>query len=190
MIAEGTGDDTLWLMQTLVSDPPPAGFEELMERRRLAGADKLDEVWDGVVHMSPDASIPHGRVANQLAELLSPLARAVGLVPVVQPFNLGEPGPNFRIPDGGLLREGTASAWVQTAALVIEVVSPGDDSWNKFDYFADHDVSEVLIVDPHKQSVHWFALADGEYKPIEHSSLIDLGAAELQQAIDWPPVDS
>ncbi len=176
-------------MRILTSDPPPPELEEFLEHRRRAGADKLDEVWDGVLHMSPDPSIPHGDVAQQLSELLGPLARKAGFVPHVSTFNLGRPSDNFRIPDGGLFRERTAGAWVDTAALVIEIVSPGDDSWNKFDYFADHDVDEVLIVDPYARAVHWFALTEaGDYRSVERSALIDLGAAELAERIDWPTI--
>jgi len=34
--------------------------------------------------------------------------------------------------------------------------------------------------------VHWLGLKDDRYEPIEHSSLIELGPAELTQRIDWP----
>jgi hypothetical protein len=34
-------------MPALVEDPPPAGFEELLERRRELGQDLLDEMWEG-----------------------------------------------------------------------------------------------------------------------------------------------
>ncbi len=175
-------------MRILTTDPPPPELEELLERRRRTGIDKLDEAWDGVLHMSPDPSFSHAAVAQQLAELLGPLARAAGLVPLVSTFNLGEPGRNYRIPDGGVLRETPTGAWVDTAALVLEIVSPGDDSWNKFDYFAEHDVDEVLIVDPQTRAVQWFALTAGEYRPVERSTLIELGAAELTERIDWPPL--
>jgi hypothetical protein len=47
-------------------------------------------------------------------------------------------------------------------------------------------LDEVLIVDPQKRSVDWLALAGGEFRPIERSKLIDLGAADLQARIDWP----
>ncbi len=63
----------------------------------------------------------------------------------------------------------------------VEIVSPGD----KFDFYAAHDVDEVLVVDPDKRTVDWFALKDGEYKPIEPSGVIELGATELAQQIDW-----
>jgi hypothetical protein len=68
-----------------------------------------------------------------------------------------------------------------------EVVSPGDYSWEKFDFSAAHLVDEVLIVDSRTRSVDWLGLVDGEYIEIERSGLITLGAAELAQQLEWPP---
>src|ERR1700724_2537274 len=79
---------TLGTMRTLVLDPSTAGFGELLERRRRSGLDRLDEVWAGVLHMIPAPSLAHARVAQQLAELLGPLARAAGLDSVMHEFNL------------------------------------------------------------------------------------------------------
>jgi Uma2 family endonuclease len=76
--------------------------------------------------------------------------------------------------------------WHPTAALVVEIISPGDESWEKLLFYAAHHVDEVLIVDPDTRQVHWLGLAGDEYQPIERSALIDLGPAELAQRIDWP----
>ena len=73
-----------------------------------------------------------------------------------------------------------------TAALVMEIVSPGDETWEKLPFYAAHDVDEALIVDPQEHSVSWLGLRAGEYHPTEHSSLIDLGQSELTEQIDWP----
>jgi Uma2 family endonuclease len=37
---------------------------------------------------------------------------------------------------------------VPTAALVVEIVSPGDESYKKLDFYAAQAVDEVVIVDP------------------------------------------
>ncbi len=113
-------------------------------------------------------------------------ARAAGLTPVMGAFNLGDSEHDFRVPDGGLHRPGAHGTWLPTAALVVEIVSPGDESWEKLPFYADHKVDEVLIVDPDKRSVDWLGLTGDEYKPIERSALIDLGPSELHERIDWP----
>jgi len=136
--------------------------------------------------MNPLPSLEHQLILQQLAELLGPLARGAGLVPLVQEFGLGEP-PDYRVPDGGLHRPGGTGVWHPTAALVIEIVSPGDESWEKLPFYAAHKVDEVLIVDPQVHSVSWLGLEDdGEYRPIEHSGLVALGAQGLAEQIDWP----
>jgi Uma2 family endonuclease len=170
---------------TLVLDPPPIEIRALRERRELLGLDHRDEVWEGTYRMVPPPSFTHQRIAEQLAELLGPLARANGLEPLIREFGLGEPD-DYRVPDGGLHRSGAGGLWHPTAALVLEIVSPGDETWQKLPFYAAHGVDELLIVDPHKRAVHWLGLHGDGYGPIARSSLIDLGAEELAERIDWP----
>jgi Uma2 family endonuclease len=173
-------------VRTLVLDPSPVEIDELIERRRRLGLDHRDEIWEGVYRMVPPPSFEHQLILQQLAELLGPLARDAGLVPLVNEFGLGEGRDNYRVPDGGLHRPGAGGVLHPTAALVIEIISPGDESWDKLPFYAAHDVDEALIIDPTTHKVDWLALAKGEYGPIERSGLIDLGATELATRIDWP----
>lgn len=172
-------------MPTLVKDPPPAEFEALLERRRRLGQDLFDEVWEGVYHVNPAPHSRHGRTARQVAVIVEPLAQAAGLVGT-DPFNLGE-ADDYRVPDGGWLRPGPDQVYLPTAALVLEVVSPNDDTWEKLGFYARHHVDELLIVDPQERRVHWLALdAVGEYRPVERSGLVALGPTELADLIIWP----
>ncbi len=171
---------------TLVLEPHMPEIEALKERRRLSGIDRLDEVWEGVLHMVPAPSGGHAAITTQLTEQLAPLARAAGLKPTMGEFNLGESEGDFRVPDAGLHRGFSDQVWYPTAAMVIEIVSPNDETWQKLPFYAAHDVDEVLIVDPAERSVHWLTLAGGEYREVERSSLIDLGSADLAAEIDWP----
>ena len=173
-------------MPTLVLGTPPPELEALRERRRRAGVDRLDEVWQGVHHMVPGPSFEHARVTQQLAMLLDGPARAAGLLAAMGEFNLGASEHDFRVPDGGLHRPGAAGVWLSTAAVVVEVLSPGDESWQKLPFYAEHHVDEVLLVDPAERTVNWLALGEGGYAPVQHSGLIELGAAELAQHLDWP----
>jgi len=180
------GGGSLDAVPTLVCDPPPAEFAALLERRRALGQDALDEVWKGVYHMNPAPHQRHARVAQQLAVILDGPARDAGLVPMVSIFNLGRP-EDYRVPDGGLFAPGSDAVYAATAALVLEIVSPEDKTWEKLDFYAAHHVDELLIVDPQQRSVQWLALrASGEYAPVKRSDLISLSAAELASRIDWP----
>jgi Uma2 family endonuclease len=53
-----------------------------------------------------------------------------------------------------LHRPGAAGTWLPTAALVVEIVSPEDETWEKLPFYAAHDVDEVQIVDPAERKVH------------------------------------
>ena len=170
----------------LVLGTPPPELEALLDRRRRAGVDRLDEVWQGVRHMVPGPSFEHARISQQLAELLGPPARTAGLVAALSEFNLGESEYDFRVPDGGLHRPGAAGVWLATAAVVVEILSPDDESWQKLPFYAEHHVDEVLLVDPAERTVTWLALHDGEYKPVQRSGLIELGPTELADRLDWP----
>jgi Uma2 family endonuclease len=173
-------------MRTLISDPPPVELQELLARRRKLGLDRKDEVWEGVLHLVPAPELRHARITQQLAVIFDVLARAAGLSAVMAEFNLGDSDEDFRVPDGGLLDPGATGVWLPTAALVVEILSPGDETWEKLAFYAAHEVDELLIVDPDEKRVHWLSLADGRYVPVERSGLIELGPAELVQRIDWP----
>src|SRR4051812_17515 len=127
-------------MSTLVLGTRPPELEALLERRHRAGADRRDEVWEGTLHMVPGPSFEHARVSQQLAELLGPLASAAGLLATMSDFNLGESEQDFRVPDGGLHRPGATGVWLATAALVVEILSPDDESRQKLPFYAAHDV--------------------------------------------------
>ncbi len=72
--------------------------------------------------------------------------------------------------------------------MVVEVVSPHDESWLKFDHYAAHDVDEVLIADPQDSTLHLFVLTAGTYQPADASPLLGVTVAELHAAIEWPGV--
>jgi Uma2 family endonuclease len=174
-------------MRTLVLDPAPVELRALLERRKRLDQDRHDEVWQGVYHVAPAPHDAHADIQHQLAVLLDAPARLAGLRPLIGgEFNIGAP-EDFRVPDGGLLRGREPATWHPTAALAVEVVSPGDETWQKLPFYAAHRVDELLIVDPAACSLVWLALHDGEYRPVERSELIDLGVSELADRIDWPP---
>lgn len=173
-------------MKTLILDPPPMEVMALLARRKRAGLDRLDEVWEGVLHLVPAPSGEHADIAQQLAEILGGPARSAGLHPAIGEFNVGETAGDFRVPDGGIHRSRPRGTWFPTVALVVEIVSPEDETWEKLPFYAAHGVEEVLIVDGEKQSVHWLTLKDGRYQRAQRSALIEMGAAELVERIDWP----
>ncbi len=174
-------------MRVLTSDPPPAEMEALLERRRRIGLDRYDEMWNGVLHMNPGPSGAHQDIVAQLTVLFSTLAREVDLF--VRPgVNIGESN-DFRSPDVVIQRERLSGVWHETAALAVEIRSPNDDAWKKLGHYAEHQVDELIVVEPRAHSVQWLRLTDGEYLPTDRSDVIPLGPQELAAQLDWPPLE-
>ncbi len=171
-------------MSTLIVGSPPPELEALLERRRLAGADRHDEVWEGVLYMNPPPSHEHERLSSVLHRLLGPCADAAGLE-ITGGIALGDQH-DYRAPDLALHRPGAAAQWHPTAALVTEILSPGDETWTKLSFYAEHYVDEVLILDLAKRTITWLALTEGEYHHVERSDLIELGSTALAEQLDWP----
>lgn len=172
-------------MKTVVLGPQPAELQALIQRRQALGLDRFDEVWEGNYHMTPGPSAAHAYLDAQLAGILRPYARAAGLV-CTTGFNLGEPD-DYRVPDGGYHRGVPTGTWVATAAIVVEIVSPDDETYDKFGFYAAHGVDELLIADPVKRAITIWRGASAEgYEPATASSLLNVRAADLVAAVDWP----
>ena len=87
----------------------------------------------------------------------------------------------------GKLREADATLYMPTAAAVVEVVSPDDESRQKFGHYAAHGVGEVLIVDPDTRTIELYVLGDdGEFAPASRSALTGVLVTDLVAAIRWP----
>ena len=173
-------------MKTVVlGDPPPAVTSLIQERHRL-GLDRHDEVWQGEYHMAPAPSSEHARVETRLAVLLDAIADRLGFY-VTASFNLGS-SADFRVPDLGVHRHEPHGTWVATAAIVVEVRSPDDETCDKFPFFADHGVDEILVADLVTRTVRWFVRDvqdDHGYRTADVSALLGIDAAAVSAAVRW-----
>lgn len=171
-------------MPTLVFDPPPAELQTVLVRRHQLDQDRRDEVWEGVLHMIPPPSVEHERLAARLVRVIGPLADTAGLETTLT-IAIGADEHDYRVPDLVLLRPGYAAQWNQTAALVIEIVSPGDKTWDKLGFYAEHRVDELLIIDPAARKIEWLTLTESTYQAIKRSAVIHFGAGQLTERLGW-----
>ena len=177
---------TLRVVKTVVLGPRPHELEAFLARRKALGLDLHDEVWEGVYHVAPAAHPSHGFVEHELAVFLDGPAKAAGLV-ATGSFNLGTPD-DYRVPDQGYHRALPGEVWVPTAAVVAEVVSPDDETWAKFDFYAAHGVEEILIADPRQGTVRCFRLTGTGYVEGDRSEVLDVAMDALTAALPWPPL--
>ncbi len=168
---------------TFVMDPPPI-VEDWLAQRRALGQDRFDEVWEGEYHVAPAPTDAHADLQVQLVRILGPLADEAGLL-VRGPSNIGGP-QDFRVPDVAFFRGGAGVTWHDGAAIVVEVVSPGDESRRKLGHYFRLGVEELLIVDPRPHSVEWHSRGADAFAPADGSAILGISNAELSDALDWP----
>ena len=153
--------------------------DEELARRRLTGIDRFDEMWEGVLHMAPAPIYEHQRIVAQLDRFLGPLCeqRRRGVLAVqINVFNESSTAEDFRIPDltfiaAGhehvLARDGTRGGGPDA---VIEVRSPGDETYEKFPFFAQLGVREVLVVHRDTKHIEIYRLAGLQYVALQADS--------------------
>jgi Uma2 family endonuclease len=148
-------------MRALVLEPS----QEWLDDRRRRGADVRDEVWDGVLHMVPQPSTHHQRLALDLAIVLTPLADTRGLqvwheTALLRP---SDPERDYRVPDVMCARPAicTERGIEGDAELVVEVRSPKDESYEKLPFYESLGVREVWILEPKTRACDVFVLRGG-----------------------------
>lgn len=169
-------------MRTVVLGPRPAELQSVIDRRRALGLDTYDEVWEGDYHLSPAGKRRHAKQQARLIEVIGPRVRSSGHE-VTGPVNIGV-ADDFRIPDVAVLPAGHEDVtWNPSAALVAEIVSPDDETYEKFGFYAAHRIGEV-VVDPAARSVRLFLRDAGGYREQPSSPLLGLTAEALAAELD------
>lgn len=171
-------------MRTVLLGEPPKELQAWLDRRRELGQDGFDEVWDGEYHVAPMAHGRQGWTDEEIVTALRTRARAAGLRGS-GPINVGQPD-NYRVPDRAYLRTRRTALWNPTVTIAVEIISAGDESRLKFDFYFQADVEELLLVDPLARTVEWFARSAGGFVPSAGSALLSVTAAELAAEIEWP----
>lgn len=117
--------------------------------------------------------------------VLAPEARRAG-VRGIGLFNLGVDKNDYRVPDGGWLRGEAKGLYVATAAVVLEVLSPHDETFAKFDFYARHRVEEILVAHPTERWVRCYARHGLAYQQVEAGTVFAFSMQRLAAEIDWP----
>jgi Uma2 family endonuclease len=145
--------------------------EYVLRERKRTGADRWDEMWEGVLHMTAAPNKRHTRLQVQMRNWLDehwarPLGNQVDLL--VNVASVGGWPHDYRIPDVVLLTPDRFSIdhddyYEGAPTVVVEIRSPGDETWEKLPFYAKIGVPEVWVVDRDTRVPQVFELAEGTY---------------------------
>lgn len=141
--------------------------EDLLAERRRNGADRWDEMWEGVLHLVPPPSGWHQEFGNELTVALTPVAKARGLR-VSYETGLFRSDKSYRTPDlaFSLPSQRTARGIEGGAELVVEILSPDDETYEKLPFYEAFPVREVLVLNPDTRAIELFTLRGGKYHAV------------------------
>lgn len=134
----------------------------MVEDRRRLGIDKQDERWNGEWHFVNPPKLWHARLNAELFLVLAPCARRAGLTPFCDATGIfADLTHDWRIPDQAYARpDQQIEEGLSGAALVVEIRSPGDESYAKLPFYAERGIDEVLIVHQDR-TFELYRLGDG-----------------------------
>jgi Uma2 family endonuclease len=161
-------------MKAIIAEVP----EHMLIERKRTGADRWDEMWEGVLHMTAAPNKRHTRLQVQMhnwlaAEWARPRGNQVDLL--VNVASVGGWPHDYRIPDIVLLTADRFSIdhddyYEGAPTVVIEIRSPGDETWEKMSFYSNLGVPEVWVVDRDTKMPQVFQLTQGEYRELPRAA--------------------
>ena len=143
----------------------PVAIPEVIRFRERTGADRFDEMWEGVLHMTPSPSFHHqshaSRILSFFVELWCPRTGGAAVMQI----NVSTQerwDQDYRIPDVAVMlpnRMPHGEAVYVRPNVVFEVRSPGDETYEKLQFYAAVGVEAVVVVERDTKAVQVFALA-------------------------------
>lgn len=167
-------------MALMVLDPSVE--EQLIAERRESGADRYDEVWNGVYIMAPLANNEHQDLQSGLTGAIKNAVGWTGVARVHAGANVSDRDDdwmqNYRIPDvvvvfpGGAARD-CGTHWCGGPDFCVEIASRGDRSRDKIDFYAQIGVRELLVIDRDPWALELHRLAARRLELVGRSDLIN-----------------
>jgi len=160
------------MKETAMKVVMPTILPEFVDWRKRTGADRWDEMWEGVLHMPPMPNREHQDLEWSL-ETYMRLRWAPGRgAKVYHQINVAPIGgwpKNFRVPDLVLLLPQRfaidRNEYFEGAPdVVVEIRSPGDEAYEKLPFYAGLGVPEVWIIDRDTKEPEIHVLKRGRYK--------------------------
>ena len=172
-------------MTTLITDRHLE--RSLIRRRRMRGADRFDEVWEGVYVMNAYPNLEHQDLVGRLTYLLQYLIVDPGLGRVQPGCNISDRPlkwkENYRCPDVAVFLKETKAIskrthWLGGPDLAIEIISPNDRSREKLEFYAKAGTRELLLLDRDPWSLELYRFENGLPELVQRADVANGGVVE------------
>ncbi len=144
---------------------------EIQERHRL-GQDIRDEEWCGIYHAVPSATLDHQILLTDVLVFLMQHLRQHGGGEIVPECGVFRGPDDYRVPDllyiapGNERIIGHAGITGGAPDLVLEILSPEDETYAKFGFYAAVGVPEIVVLDPVTRAAEVWRLFGASYTPV------------------------
>jgi Uma2 family endonuclease len=164
-------------MVMLVAEPHLE--EQLRLQRQESGADRFDEVWEGVYFVSPIPNIEHQLLVGRLCTIFQLVVDAADGGMVLPGVNVSDREDawthNYRGPDVAVVLKtnpgkNCGTHWYGGPDLLVEIVSQNDRSREKLAFYSLLGVRELLIVDRDPWGLELYRLEAGELRSVGYSN--------------------
>jgi len=162
----------------------PTELKRLVRQRRESGADRFDEVWDGVYVMAPLADNEHQRLGLDLAIAMREALGLEGQSQIFAGCNVSDQPRrwrrNYRCPDVAVFLQGCRAQdrrthWYGGPDFAVEIISPFDKSREKLGFYLRVGVRELLLVDRRPWGLELHRTEHGEWWNL-------VGRADLEES--------
>ena len=152
----------------------------LRQERAAIGADRHDEVWDGAYLLAPLPNNEHQEIVMRLSSFLFQHIGLTGHGLVLPGANVSDQADdwrkNYRCPDVVVALPNCKAVncgthWLGGPSFVVEIVSPGDRTRAKLDFYARVKVEELLIIDRAPWRLELYRLEQDALRKVGDSTL-------------------
>lgn len=164
-------------MTLLITDPLIE--EGILADRKARGIDQFDEVWDGVYVMAAMANDEHQYLVKELTAIICSCVDWQKLGQTRPGVNISDRRDNwqsnFRIPDVAVFLNDTTAEnrdtfWYGGPDFAVEIVSSGDRSREKLDFYASVGTRELLLIDRNPWCLTLLRLNGGNLEEVGQST--------------------
>jgi len=174
-------------MVSIIIDPSLEG--QLIAERQATGADRYDEVWDGVYIMAPQANSEHQDLVGDISAIFKITVDWPGSGRVLPGANVSDREEgwehNYRCPDVVVFLDDTRALdcgthWYGGPDFVVEIVSDRDKTFDKLPFYSQIGTRELLVIDRNPWTLILYRLRETELVEVGRSTLEDTNVLESE----------